>query len=220
MVSFSPALASLVGRNEALLLAQLLYWTNVIEDEHERDGWFYKNSKEIEEETSLSYREQLTARKNLVFMKLISEETNRLEHVIFFKVNTGCVDDLIDGFTAYAERRSEMRSEDTSTVTERLSPTSPSDDVTNTEITAEITEHRLLNGEPSRPIPKPVKQPKLSRWKQKQYPSKEVKPRVDYREQRQQDRDKADEELIRKLGPDANGRRVTSVRDALRRIIQ
>jgi hypothetical protein len=97
VVSFSPGLANIIGRNEALFLAQLLFWTDVIErTEPTREGWIFKNSPEIERETSLSYKEQFTARTHLRELDLIEEDPKPLDHLIYFRVKQKNLDALIE----------------------------------------------------------------------------------------------------------------------------
>jgi len=82
-ISFFPNLRKVTGStNATLFLCQLLYWSDKTED-----GWIWKSSDEIEEETGLTYFEQKTARKLLLDNDLISEEYKRVDHVIRFKVN-------------------------------------------------------------------------------------------------------------------------------------
>lgn len=83
-VAFYPGLRKITGSTTAtILLCQLFYWTG---KEASGDGWIYKTSDELTEETGLSYDEQVTARKHLVEHDLIEEEYKRLEHKMYFRV--------------------------------------------------------------------------------------------------------------------------------------
>jgi hypothetical protein len=81
-VAYYPNLKKVTGSTTAsILLCQLLYWSDKSED-----GWIYKNSYDIEEETGLTYFEQRTARKKLVKEGLITEREDFLMHRIGFMV--------------------------------------------------------------------------------------------------------------------------------------
>jgi len=83
-VAFYPGLKRITGStNAVILLCQLIYWSDKTND----DGWIWKSSDEIEEETSLTYNEQFTARKILTDMNVVEEEYKRLDHKIRFRVN-------------------------------------------------------------------------------------------------------------------------------------
>jgi hypothetical protein len=66
----------------SILLCQFLYWTPKA-----KDGWIYKNSNEIEEETGLTHNEQRTAKRILIELKLITKEVKRLDHTSRYRVN-------------------------------------------------------------------------------------------------------------------------------------
>lgn len=84
-VAYFPKLRPLTGStNATVFLCQFVYWTD---KEKSGDGWIYKTSDEIEEETGLSYDEQKTARERLKQAGLIQERYARLEHQMYFKVN-------------------------------------------------------------------------------------------------------------------------------------
>src|SRR4051794_35608626 len=56
------------------------------------DGWIYKTAAEIEYETTLSYKEQRTARSVLAQHGLIEENYNRLNHRMDFRVSREALD--------------------------------------------------------------------------------------------------------------------------------
>jgi hypothetical protein len=82
-VSFYPSLAKLVGIKEAIFLQQLVYWTPKSRNER---GWIYKSAEDLEEETSLTYREQQRVRTTLKKRGLIEERYDRSEHRLYFRV--------------------------------------------------------------------------------------------------------------------------------------
>ncbi len=88
-VAFYPGLRKITQSTTAtLFLCQLIYWMGKGADP---DGYIYKSSEEIEEETGLTYDEQRTARKKLVQLGFIEEHYARLEHQIRFRVIANAV---------------------------------------------------------------------------------------------------------------------------------
>jgi hypothetical protein len=91
-VSFYPGLRKITGSTTAtLFLCQLIYWNGKQSDP---DGWIYKTSDEIEEETGLSYEEQVTARKQLVKLGFIEEQYKRLDHKMLFRIMANRIDEV------------------------------------------------------------------------------------------------------------------------------
>jgi hypothetical protein len=93
-VAYYPDLRKITGSiNAALFLCQLIYW-----DGKQRDpqGWIYKNSDEIEDETGLTYEEQRTARRKLVERGFIHEKFKRLEHKIHYRIDSQAVDAALE----------------------------------------------------------------------------------------------------------------------------
>lgn len=83
-IAYFPKLARwLKSVNAAVFLGQFIYW----HDKTVNPLGVYKTAEEIEEETGLSYKEQLTARKILKRLGLISETYKRLSHKMFYKFN-------------------------------------------------------------------------------------------------------------------------------------
>jgi len=83
VVAVYPGLRKVTGSTTAtILLCQFLYWLDKTSD-----GWIYKDSYDLEEETGLSIYEQQTARKILVDKGILSEEYKRLDHKIAFRIN-------------------------------------------------------------------------------------------------------------------------------------
>lgn len=90
-VAYHPRLKKLTGStNATILLCQFIYWKG---KEKDPDGWLYKTSEEIEEETGLSYNEQKTARKKLVSADLMEEHYARLDHQMRFRINPDVIDE-------------------------------------------------------------------------------------------------------------------------------
>lgn len=84
-IAYYPSLRKITGSTTAtILLCQFIYWRG---KESDPNGWLYKTSDDIEEETGLSYNEQKTARANLVSAELIEEHYARLDHQMKFRVN-------------------------------------------------------------------------------------------------------------------------------------
>jgi hypothetical protein len=89
-VAYYPGLRRIAGSATAtIFLCQFLYWTG---KEKGGDGWIYKTSDEIEEETALSYEEQKTARRRLVENGLLKETNARLEHKMYFRIDLDRLD--------------------------------------------------------------------------------------------------------------------------------
>ena len=83
-VAYYPGLKLITGSTTAtIMLCQFLYWT----DKSKYNGWVWKTSGEIEEETGLTYNEQRTARRILVEKSLLEEEFKRLDHTTRFRIN-------------------------------------------------------------------------------------------------------------------------------------
>lgn len=76
-----------------VFLCQMIYW----HDKATSELGVYKTSDEIQEETGLTYREQVTARKKLCSLGLIEETNKRLEHKIYFKFNESVFDEWLSG---------------------------------------------------------------------------------------------------------------------------
>lgn len=90
-VVYYPSLARLIGLKESIFLCQLIYWTPRGRND-KGDGWIYKSVEEMEEETGLSYKEQLRLRKSLSMMGLLEEKYERDSHNLYFKVNADELD--------------------------------------------------------------------------------------------------------------------------------
>lgn len=91
-VAYYPSLAlALGGVKQAVLLCQIIYWTGKGSDP---EGWIYKTAEELQEETGLSYEEQLGARKVLVRAGVLEEWNQRLIHRMNYRVNKDVLNEL------------------------------------------------------------------------------------------------------------------------------
>ena len=90
-VAYYPGLRKITGGVTAtILLCQFIYWRG---KERDAEGWLYKTSSEIEDETGLTYNEQKTARALLKDAGLIEEHYARLDHKLMFRVNLDAVNE-------------------------------------------------------------------------------------------------------------------------------
>lgn len=88
-IAYYPRLAQFFGSvNSAIFFAQLFYW----QQRSENELGVYKTAQEWTEETGLTYREQVTARKILVDRSFLIETHRRLEHRIYFRLVQSAVD--------------------------------------------------------------------------------------------------------------------------------
>jgi flagellar biosynthesis GTPase FlhF len=88
-VAYYPRLARFFGSvNASIFFSQLAYW----QDRTNNPLGTYKTTEEWEEETGLSYREQVTARKHLATHGFLVETHKRLEHRVFYRLNFDTID--------------------------------------------------------------------------------------------------------------------------------
>lgn len=93
-VAFYPGLVKALGSmKQAVFICQMAYWKDKGIDP---DGWIYKTAEEIEEETSLTYKEQITVRAALVEKKALQERYARTEHQMYFRVDWDVVNSIWD----------------------------------------------------------------------------------------------------------------------------
>lgn len=92
-VAYYPRLGIYLGNPLAgIFLCQLIYW----HDKTDHNLGIYKTVEEWELETGMKYRQQVTARKLLKSLGLLTETEKRLEHKIYFKLD-------IDAFNTWFE---------------------------------------------------------------------------------------------------------------------
>lgn len=91
-VAYYPGLVKHLGSvNAVLLFCQFFYWS----DKTENELGVYKSVEAIEKETGLSYREQATARKQLIAKGVLIETHKRLEHRIYYRIDRDQLDALL-----------------------------------------------------------------------------------------------------------------------------
>jgi hypothetical protein len=94
-VAFYPGMAKLLGGiKRAVFVCQMAYWNGKGSDP---DGWIYKTAEEIEEETSLTYKEQTGVRASLVEAGILQERYARTEHKMYFRIDWVIVNKMWDG---------------------------------------------------------------------------------------------------------------------------
>lgn len=90
-VAYYPGLKKITKSTTAtILLCQLIYWTGKQADP---EGWIYKTSADLEEETGLTYDEQKTARTQLVKLGFIEEVYRRLDHQMAFRIMANAINE-------------------------------------------------------------------------------------------------------------------------------
>lgn len=91
-VAYYPGLVKHLGSvNAVLFFSQIFYW----QDKAASDLGVYKTIEEIEAETGMSYREQATARKQLVERKVLIETHKRFEHKIYYRIDVDRLEELL-----------------------------------------------------------------------------------------------------------------------------
>lgn len=127
-VAFYPGLVKYLGSvNAVLFFCQIFYWL----DKAESDLGVYKTVEEIEEETGMTYREQVTARRHLVERGVLVETHKRLEHRIYYKIDIEKLDALLES-ADFQERNSR-------TAESAIREEAKAQSVNRTEITTETT---------------------------------------------------------------------------------
>ncbi len=95
-LAYYPKLSKFFGSiNSSIFFTQLHYWQSRVDDEK----GVYKSAEEWTEETGLSYREQATARSNLVKLGFLKETHKRLQHRIYFRLDLEAVDVAFEAWT-------------------------------------------------------------------------------------------------------------------------
>lgn len=161
-IAYHAALARHVGGvATAIFLGQLMYWDERSTDER----GVHKESKQWEEETGLSYREQATARKKLRDLGLLIETPERLNHRIYYKLDREAFNAWIESVSKESEpENGELRNahfpNDENAIGGQHIPHFGDDakrnsliEKTTTETTTEITEtHMSGSAEPNRRV--------------------------------------------------------------------
>lgn len=88
-VAYYPGLVKHLGSvNAVILFCQFFYWTG----KEASELGIFKTTEEIERETGLTYEEQLNARKKLKRRGVLKETNKRLEHRIYYRIDTEKLD--------------------------------------------------------------------------------------------------------------------------------
>ncbi|HGM4958892.1 TPA: hypothetical protein ACKPZ6_002432 [Serratia liquefaciens] len=91
-VAYYPGLVKHLGSvNAVVLFCQFFYWTG----KETSELGIYKTTEEIEVETGLTYEEQLNARKKLKRKGVLIETNKRLEHKIYYRIDTEKLDAIL-----------------------------------------------------------------------------------------------------------------------------
>ncbi|MEL5710155.1 hypothetical protein [Serratia bockelmannii] len=91
-VAYYPGLVKHLGTvNAVVLFCQFFYWTG----KETSELGIYKTTEEIEVETGLTYEEQLNARKKLKRKGVLIETNKRLEHKIYYRIDTDKLDAIL-----------------------------------------------------------------------------------------------------------------------------
>lgn len=141
-VAYYPKLSRFFGSvNSSIFFSQLYYWQSRASDER----GVFKTAEEWTEETGLSYREQVTARKILVEKKFLSEIHKRLQHRVYYKLDLPAVDAAFDAWNGaqppsdISEAR-ELRKRSSGTTQNAVGWTTKAQPVNKEKITAETPE--------------------------------------------------------------------------------
>lgn len=148
-VAYFPRLSKFFGSvNASIFFSQLHYWHSRASDER----GVFKTAEEWTEETGLSYREQVTARKILTEKGFLVETHKRLQHRVYYKLDLYAVDAAFDAWdrdnssndeNAFRERRKAQSGERVSSISGSASNavggTTKAQSVNKTETTTETT---------------------------------------------------------------------------------
>ncbi|WP_205815939.1 hypothetical protein [Burkholderia sp. Ac-20345] len=92
-VAYYPGLVKHLGSvNAVLFFSQIFYW----QDKAASDLGVYKTVEEIEAETGMTYREQVTARKQLVERGVLIETNKRLEHRVYYRIDLDRLNEMME----------------------------------------------------------------------------------------------------------------------------
>lgn len=89
-IGFYPSFKRITKSTVAtVFLCQILYWSDKTED-----GWIWKTTDDLEEETGLTYNEQKTAKKILQELGILVVEFKRAHYKSRYKLNKDVLDNL------------------------------------------------------------------------------------------------------------------------------
>lgn len=92
-VAYYPGLVKYFGSvNAVLFFCQFMYWTG----KEESELGIYKSADEIQEETGLTYKMQIAARKSLISLGVLKEHYERINHRMYYKVDEERLSQIIE----------------------------------------------------------------------------------------------------------------------------
>lgn len=95
-IAYQPALAKAFGSvNLGILWSQLFYWNDRTTNP---EGWIYKTSKDLYEETGLSRKEQETARKIGRELGVLEEKLSGCPATIHYRINVEVAIEILEKF--------------------------------------------------------------------------------------------------------------------------
>lgn len=101
VIAFHPLISQITRDiKAALFLCQLMYWSDKGEDIR---GWIWKTQEQWTTETTLTRREQESARAKLRTLRLLEEARRGTPAKLYFRVNWGTLFALLEGRISMAE---------------------------------------------------------------------------------------------------------------------
>ena len=98
-VAYHPILAKKLGGVEvAVFVSQLLYWTG---RGKLPGGWIYKTAKALEDETGLTRRNQKTARKHLIKLKILEEDLRGVPATMHYRLDMNALAETLNSSLAH-----------------------------------------------------------------------------------------------------------------------
>lgn len=92
-VAYYPGLVKYLGSiNAVLFFCQFMYWTG----KEESELGIYKSADEIQEETGMTYKMQISARKSLISLGVLKEHYERINHRMYYKVDIDRLNQIIE----------------------------------------------------------------------------------------------------------------------------
>lgn len=172
-LSFPPKLAQEIGIEETIFLLNLVF--------HASEGaeWVVRSPEQLEQDTSLTYKQQLRVREHLEARGLIEQETRRRIHETKYRVVEEAFDALILSLKTKKEfeqlpkgNLSNFPKGDSSSSQREV------DSLRKEEVQKEEQELESLplRQEERRAIPKPVREPKVRRFQKTLPPKREYVP--------------------------------------------
>jgi len=102
-IAYQPVIAKAFGSvNLGILWSQLYYWSDKMND---KDGWIFKTSRQLYEETALSRKEQETARKIGLSLGVLEEKLSGNPATLHFRINEDTAFEVINKFLNLIEQK-------------------------------------------------------------------------------------------------------------------